>query len=329
MKVLIKKLIGFARSTLRFAENIWVTRVYLALLTLSIGYCLYKYWGELDIKSQMIRGEMIAAVFLLSYIAYFFYVYIHYSSYRKLGVDISFWQTFQVASVSRLGVYVPGKIWAVTNYYIFSRCFGIPADTIGKNFIINNALLLFTGALMSFLVITKLNTLTREFLFVLPALMLILIHPRVLNSIFSFLIPILQGKLDSQSVNKQDIETFNWSYYTYLQFIALYLVLWMIGGIILFLCIKSFGVIGFSSIPVILAAGAVSLVIALLALFAPAGVGIREGVGIFIVAQVVPMKTAILAFILLRLSQIIVDLSVGIIGAVQFMRIRKKELADA
>ena len=68
---------------------------------------------------------------------------------------------------------------------------------------------------MGLLVIAELTALNRHattFLFVLPILMLILIHPRVLNGIFSFIMPLLP-RLSNDAVEEEENSViFNWSY---------------------------------------------------------------------------------------------------------------------
>jgi uncharacterized membrane protein YbhN (UPF0104 family) len=326
MKKATKKLIGFVHAFLKCAHKPWVTRGYLIVLVLCIGYCLYQYRDKFNERPEIIRYGVILLSILMSFVNYLFYVYIHYHSYRKLGVNITYRQAFNVLSISRLGTYVPGKIWCATNYYLFSRWYGIDRATIGKNFIINNALLLFTGALMSMLFITKIsdyNPHAGKLLLILPVLLLILIHPKVLNRFFSFIIPLLPASDDGREDVIEKAKAFDWNYQTFLFFIFLYFILWSLGGMTLFICMKSFSDPAVSDIPLVLATGAVSLIAALLAVFAPAGVGVREGVGVAMIASIVSVKTAIFAFVLLRLIQVIVDLSVGGISTIGFMKLKR------
>ena len=73
-------------------------------------------------------------------------------------------------------------------------------------------------------------------------------------------------------------------------------------------------------LPVVIAASAASLIIGLFAVFAPAGLGVREGVGAAILSQIVPLETAVVACVLWRFTQVIMDLVVGGIATVAFNR---------
>ena len=316
------------KTFLKITKNIWVTRAYLGILFVSIIIYFYGHKETLATLPKISHFEIVYLVLILSFISFLCYVYVHYSTYRALDAKISYWQTFQVAAFSRLGVYIPGKIWYASNYYIFSRQLNIGADKIGKNFIINNALLFFTGGLCSLFAITQLPWLAQKFLIILPFLMIVLIHPRILNKIFSVLLcKIAQFSSESAPAGSVDINNKFLNYSLYLKFIGLYFLLWFISGVTLFFCIHAFVPIGIQDFPVVIAASAASLIIGLLAVFAPAGLGVREGVGALILSQIIPLEIAVFACVLLRFVMVITDFVVGGIGTVAF--IRKKHAFEA
>ena len=316
------------KAFLKIIKNIWVTRAYLGILFVSIIIYFYRHKETLVTLPKISHFEIVYLVLILSFISFLCYVYVHYSTYRELDVKISYWQTFQVAAFSRLGVYIPGKVWYAANYYIFSRQLNIGADKIGKNFIINNALLFFTGGLCSLFAIAQLPWLAQKFLIILPLLMIVLIHPKVLNKIFSLLLhKISQFSSENAAASSVDINNKFFNYSSYLKFIGFYFLLWFISGVTLFFCIRVFAPIGIQDFPVVIAAGAASLIIGLLAVFAPAGLGVREGVGALMLSQIIPLEIAVFACILLRFIMVITDFVVGGIGTVAF--IRKKHAFEA
>lgn len=320
------RLFKFKKITI-FMRNIWITRIYLSMLAVGIIVYSYKYNEKLTALPKSLNSEMLVFLIIASMANFIYYVYIHYSSYRELNAKISYWQTFQIVASSRLGVYIPGKIWFVTNYYIFSRRHNVEPDKIGKNFIINNALLFFTGAFCSLFAITQLSLFAQYFFIILPFLMIVLIHPKALNKIFLFLVTqISQIYSTNKSASSVDIEEISWNYLIYLKFIMFYLLLWLANGFILYLSICTFGYIGIQGFPMMISAAAASLLIGLLALFAPAGVGVREGVGTLMLSQIMSFDIAVLTFILLRLSQFVIDATVGGIAAISLMK--NKNIAE-
>lgn len=319
------KIAKLLKTFFKNAKNIWVIRIYLGVLFIGVIIYFYKHEESLAMLSKISHFEILPLIFVLNLLFFLCYVYVNYSTYRALNTNISYWQTFQVVAFSRLGVYVPGKVWYAANYYMFSRSLHIEAHKVGKNFVINNAILFFTGALCSLFAISQLPFVARYFLIILPVLMIVLIHPKVLDKIFSVLIGKLsQLSSESKAAGSVDMERMSWSYLLYLKFIGLYFFLWFANGIALYLCIRVFEVVDIHTFPVIIAAGASGLIIGLLAVFAPGGVGIREGITVAMLSQIVPVETAVLSCILLRLTQVILDLAVGGTAAALFMKKQKR-----
>lgn len=315
------KIVKLLKTFFKIAKNIWVIRIYLCVLFIGVIIYFYKHQESLAILSKISHFEILPLIFVLNLLFFLYYVYVHYSTYRALITNISYWQTFQVVAFSRLGVYVPGKVWYAVNYYMFSRFLHIEAEKIGKNFVINNAILFFTGALCSLFAISQLPLVARYFLIILPVLMIVLIHPKVLDKLFSVLISKLSElSFESNAVGSVDMERMSWSYLLYLKFIGLYFCLWFANGIALYLCIRVFEVVDIHAFPVIIAASASGLIIGLLAVFAPGGIGIREGIGVAMLSQIVPVETAIHSCILLRLTVVVLDLAVGGTAAAIFIR---------
>jgi uncharacterized membrane protein YbhN (UPF0104 family) len=87
--------------------------------------------------------------------------------------------------------------------------------------------------------------------------------------------------------------------------------LWIIAGLKLHFCIHAITDIHFGQFYIVLAAASASLLSGLLAIFAPAGFGVNEGVGTLALSQIVLIKQALLAMILSRLIQLISELSLG------------------
>jgi len=311
-------------SILKVAKNTWFIRFYLILLAAGIGLYTYQQKDAILALLKVARIDCIVAVVVFNLLAFSCYSYVHFATYRTLQINITFWQTFQITAFSRMGVYLPGKVWYLTNYYLFSKQFDIESEAIGKNFVINNALLFFTGAICSLFAFSHLPYPTQYFLMVIPFLMVILVHPRTLDFLFDNLLPKLI-QFSKNASHGPSVHLHNssrpLSYTSYLKFIAAYFLLWIGNGLGLFLCVYAIHTIEIANFPLIMAAGASGLLLGLLALFAPAGIGVREGLGAAILSQIVPLDVAILASVIFRLCMVLTDLIVGSFASVNFYRI--------
>lgn len=305
----------------KFAKNKWVSWVYLGIITVCIVVIFYKYKEKLTLIMEVSDFTVVPFILVTTIVTILCYIYVQCSIYRELGAKISYLQCFQIIAFAHLGNYMPGRIWFLTNYYILSRRFNIDSVKIGKGFIINNAILLFTGGICSLFAITKLPFLAKEFLIILLLFMALLIQPKILNKLFNFILPKIHKSFSvSATVNPDFFSNPPYKYSSQLRFIGFYFFLWILNGVILYFCILAFEPISIQSFPLILSTIATSMIIGLFAVFAPAGLGVREGIGIMMLSQVTSLKIGALAFILLRITRVIIDILVGGIATIPFIK---------
>lgn len=160
----IKKLISILK-------NPWFTRVYMLILFLWILALFYSR-GEDFLK--IVRNANMQMM-ILAIIPYFIVVgiinpFLHGIAYMEIGSNISFWQAFRIYHLSRIGNYLPGRIWFATNYYLFSKKLNIGTEKIAKNFVVLNALLFLVGSICSLPIISLLNPAMRYLLIIFPFL---------------------------------------------------------------------------------------------------------------------------------------------------------------
>ena len=318
-RVDLKKQLRPISKMLKFVKSAWFVRTYIIMLCLFAGFGAFKYKSNMLLLINSANLGMKGLLLLSTFFVFAFYVFLHYWTYKKQNVKITYMQMFKVVSLARFGFYMPGRIMFLLNYYLFSKHYGVPTDVIGKNFVINNAVLFFTGALCSLFAMTQLPFLAKELVVAIPFLMLILMHPKVLNKTFDLLATKLSQLSVTDKIQMQKITYRGWDYIANIKLIGLYLVLWIGNSITLYCSVNIFYSIGIESAHIIISTAAASLVIGHLAVFAPAGIGVREGVGAFLLSQIVPMNIAVMAFLMLRLGQVITDILVGGIVTLSFM----------
>jgi uncharacterized membrane protein YbhN (UPF0104 family) len=101
---------------------------------------------------------------------------------------------------------------------------------------------------------------------------------------------------------------------TYLLVALLYLLNWGLAAMSAWFSVRAFGAIGLDAFPLVLASVALGTVAGFVALFAPAGLGVREGLGVVILAPFTGTQEALLGLVLLRGIAVLVDLSLALIG---------------
>lgn len=133
-----------------------------------------------------------------------------------------------------------------------------------------------------------------------PILMMILINPKVLSKIFSVFLKNNENSFRSIFLFKIGI---------------LYLIAYIILGLSLYFCILAFVGVDLFNLPYLIAANAFSLVIGILAVFAPAGIGVTEGIISVIISHIIPFDAAVMVVVALRIVRILVDLSCALVSA--------------
>jgi len=291
------------KKLIAILKNPWITRSYLIILLLWVSYFFYSYWEDfLKIFSSseplMLFGSLLSYFFVVCIIN----PYLHRIAYNEIGAKISFWQTFRVFHLSRIGNYLPGRIWFATNYYIFSKKLNIDTEKIAKNFIMMNVCMFLVGSICSFQIVSLLHPVTQKLLIVFPIFLMFLIHPKIFKKVFS---PLL-GK----NVGK------DYRYIFLVKICILYFIAYIFMGVELYWCISTFTTVDISNFPLIVAASASSLIIGLLAIFAPVGIGVNEGINVTILSQIIPLEVAVSAVVVLRLIRVFVDFCCASVSAV-------------
>jgi hypothetical protein len=282
---------------------------YLALLLAATAYYLFR-WGDrvLDLLSQA-RPAWVGAALVVSYLSALLYSYIQYYIYRNLRAQPTYWSVFRIVTLSQLGKYLPGKVFFVGNFYLFSREAGIGNLQIGASFAISMALWMLTASLCGLPALGLLEPGLRYSVLILPLLLAVLIHPRFLG----WLLQAIQ-RLGSRvrgapaadiefpaakagdSAEPPQIPLDELGIAFYLRAALLYLATW--------------------------ASIALGTVAGFVALFAPVGLGVREGIGALILAPVVGAEVALLALLLLRGVTVTVDLSLALVSMAAGSRLR-------
>lgn len=308
---------------------------YLALLLAAAAYYLFR-WGDrvLDLLSQA-RPAWVGAALVVSYLSALLYSYIQYYIYRNLRAQPTYWSVFRIVTLSQLGKYLPGKVFFVGNFYLFSREAGIGNLQIGASFAISMALWMLTASLCGLPALGLLEPGLRYSVLILPLLLAVLIHPRFLG----WLLQAIQ-RLGSRvrgapaadiefpaakagdSAEPPQIPLDELGIAFYLRAALLYLATWALAGLGLYCCLAALGPVELDIYPLALASIALGTVAGFVALFAPVGLGVREGIGALILAPVVGAEVALLALLLLRGVTVTVDLSLALVSMAAGSRLR-------
>ncbi len=268
----------------------------IAIIIGLIGNNLYSNWEKLqDFTFNLNYLPLIfSLMFLMS--AWIASVWIIQQVFRSMGFKIPFKKVYSIYFRSVFGKYLPGKFWQIAgSTYLASRR-GIPEGTAIMAFVLGQIYSVLSGlilvAVVMFAQLSKESPLFNkgmqwEYVPILILTILFALRPKLLqfpiNKILRWL------KRETIKIDAGVGYGFKLTLY--------YIACWLIFGFSFWLFVKALIPIELGQYFTLSAVHSAGIVIGFLAIFAPGGIGVREGVIIFMLTQLtnfqVPYPTII------------------------------------
>jgi glycosyltransferase 2 family protein len=236
---------------------------------------------------------------------------------KSFKCNLSFKRSVLVRLISEIGKYLPGRILGYGYLLIHYKNAGKERKRVLNSSFYE--LLLSTISAFIFFTITlifhnyeKLSEYKHIFILI-SFLSIVALHPYLLQKISNF----------AYKLVKKESTDCRISYFKVIQFLFLYLLVWLLFGIAFFLFIRAFTPIEFDKIIYISGVFAVSTFAGFMAFFLPAGLGAREGMIILLLTVLLGIVPTIVISIGSRIWMIIGDLVLFFI-AIILSRFRSK-----
>ena len=216
-------------------------------------------------------------------------------------------QLTRVYAISWMGRYIPGKVAWIGAKIFFGREYGIRAATLAATSIAEAALHLMTALVLAFVLVALwgdalvLTSDLRLLAFVALVAMTVFLAPPVFNRMTRWARSVMKAPSDSDADGV--------SFSTLLAAGWLCILIHTLSGPSTWFVLKSmYPPVAASLIPELTAAVLLAGTLGTLALFAPAGLGVREGILIVLLGLLVPRSAAVAGVVVLRLWSIAMDL---------------------
>ncbi|MCD4762218.1 hypothetical protein K8R32_04650 [bacterium] len=197
-----------------------------------------------------------------------------------------------------MGRYVPGKIWTVVGKVYLGSKEGANKKSLAVSSFLDSVLSLMATSTLG--IIFLLVSIDFKFLniILLPALIviigLIFIHPKIFYTIFNFLL--------KRTKRSKIVKTEFLSYYEIIKSLLLYILCSLSrGAAFLFFIISLYPNVSAQNFTLVIGAFLLANAIGVAALFAPSGLGVREGILALILGIIFPVTIAIFISFLARL----------------------------
>ncbi len=264
-----------------------------------------------DIKDLLTIILLSAALLLISSLAWRGLL-----SARHEKVEYLF--ALEQTSMMLISKYIPGKVWAIFLRAAMSKKLGFSSSEIISLSILEQLLSMYISTVGGMILILYYY----HPLAAIPCAVLFFITGYWLFKLAYCLAQRLLSSINQRGYLKNLIlENLELMPRQYFLFTFLYIVLWVLIGLILNTLVSIIApTIGLNQFILILGGYMVSVTIGYLAFFAPGGIGVREGIFIAITSTLISPALALKLSIMIRLWNTVYDLIAGLIGYLNYLR---------
>jgi uncharacterized membrane protein YbhN (UPF0104 family) len=251
-----------------------------------------EYEWEFDYWLLGISSVLIISLYLL-------WVEIWRRILKRGGNILSFKKMFKIWFVSNLGRYLPGKVWSFLGMMYLLEKEGVAKGKGLSVAILAQALSVLSGLLVALLFLrysyyqrffAKTPAMTVVILLLIMGIVVLVFYPKLLEGIINLALRTFKKEEISLNFKPQDM----------FFYISLYSGSWFLFGFIFWVFIKSITPVSLDIYLSLTGAFAGSFTLGFLAIFAPGGIGVREGILVILLSNFFPTPVATLISLVSR-----------------------------
>jgi hypothetical protein len=292
---------------------------FVAIVLAFLGWALRDVWSDAIPRLADADPLTLAAALLVLAAYYCLFVVGWQWILAAFGIQVPYRLALQAEMASMLAKYVPGGVWTpLARIMWLRRAGGVESTSLVLSSILLEAglsavagILVFTAGLAAVEAVDA----PLVPLFAFGLVTAVLLHPRV----FTALARALFRRFDAPEPPRLP-------YRALVGLLVYYAFTWLVGGAALYLLLRSLAADpGLETIPYLGGAAAVGAIVAVLAIFAPSGLGVREASMYGLMVVLVPAAAALGATVLNRFAITLVEAALlggGVLGS----RLRRSRL---
>jgi glycosyltransferase 2 family protein len=286
-----------------------------------LGKMVWNNWNQVKDTPLALQPFPLVLSTLIFAFSYFIQIWAWYLITLRLKVALSFSDTLQSWFYSQLGKYLPGKVWLLLSRFYFYESKGKSKKTISIALYLEMVIMMMAAGLVFLAALVFHREIglfyswrQSGWLVLLFLLGFVSLHPRVLQKILNwFLVRLNRGPI-SLSI----------SYANILWILFVCIVCWVVGGVGFYFFVDSVYPVAPQYILFLTGALAISSTLGLVAIFAPSGLGVREGALVYLLSFMMATPVAVIISILTRIWMTLIE--IGLIGVVYlFHKFQKQE----
>jgi uncharacterized membrane protein YbhN (UPF0104 family) len=276
-----------------------------------LGKMVWENWAQVKEASFTFKPLTFLLSTLLFVLSYFIQTWAWYLITLKLGIAVSIRETLESWFYSQLGKYLPGKVWLLLGQFYFYESKGKSREKISLALYLEVLTILLAAGLLSVIGTVSFKEANPFYtkieiwwMLLLLILVFLSLYPKFLQKILNWILILFRKEPVILSISYRDI---SW-------ILLVCIFSWIIGGIGFWIFVDSVFSISSQHILFLTGALAFSSILGLIAIFAPSGLGVREGVLVYLLSYLMPEGVAVIISILTRIWMTLIE--IGLIGVI-------------
>jgi glycosyltransferase 2 family protein len=209
---------------------------------------------------------------------------------NSLGIRISLSRHIAYYSVSNIAKRIPGTIWYIAGRGYFYNSLGVSAAIVPIASTIELAVSVLSGLLASII-------------FAFPQLLGIHANPWIIAGLSLLCLLAFHPKILRWFLTKFRGNTdISYRYSSLVAWVGLYIIAWILGGLVLFTLIGAFLPISFNQIPFVIGCWCLTGLVTSAFFFFPSNLGVTEVTLSLLLSNVIPSADAVVIAILMRIA---------------------------
>lgn len=286
-----------------------------------LGKMVWENWNQVKDASLTLTPLPLVLSTLIFAFSYFIQLWAWHLITLRLRIALPIRETMESWFYSQMGKYLPGKVWLLLGRFYLYESKGKSKKLISTALYFEMATMIIAGGIifLASLFLLKEAPLFFEGEQIGWTILVLLIaflslHPRFLQKSMNWFLVRF----------KREGITLPISYVNILGVLFVCVLAWLVGGVGFYLFVDSIYPVPSRHFLFLTGALAISSTLGLIALFAPAGLGVREGTLVYLLTFLIPSPIAVVLSIATRLWMTLIE--IGLVGVVYLSgKVSKRE----
>ena len=284
--------------------------ILVSLIFFFILRVLYQNWNQLSNYRLHFNYYFLVSSMCVLIAAYFISNFTWYLLTEKINISLDYMSSTKNWFYSQLWRYIPGKFGIIFGRAYLYHKEGISVKLTSFAALIETVITFISACIVFLLFFSFEEGLRSDIdininsILIVSSIaiigMLVLLRPTIFQEIINFVLTLM----------KRERIKLEWSYFDSIKILCCYLLTWLVLGFAFHLFINSFVYVPLKKVFFLTGSLAFASVVSLISFFAPAGIGVREGILFILLSQILPESISVILSVASRVWFIMAEMVV-------------------